>query len=114
MNLNVGTDQGEPIPLTSPDDMYIIASGDFTNVSIQMRTAAGSWVLIKDGEFNSPECRLLRGIASGAEIRSVVTGGTSSTVELIGPSGPIPPAGKVFIVVDGEFILIDDDVVEVQ
>ena len=115
MNFNVaGPDEGEAIFLTSPENAYIIASGDFTNVSIQMRTIDGPWVLMPNGEFDSPECRLLKGIPKGAQIRSIVTGGTASTVELIGPNGPIPKVGKVYIIVNGQFILVDDDLVEVQ
>jgi len=86
---NEGPIEGEGCPIESHNNKYLMAYGDFTEVRIDILAGnrpedgvAPVWVPIQDGLFEAPEARLLLGIPKSCTLRAVVTGGTSTTVEL--------------------------------
>lgn len=76
--------EGDWVAMSVESKAYLIVYGDFTSVQIQMLAADGvTWVNAKQGLFESPEARLFKGIPKSFAIRCFITGGTSTTVELL-------------------------------
>lgn len=82
-----GPGEGDPIVMALSEKAYLIVHGDFTSVQIQIRANnRTTWVDAEGGLFESPEARLFKGIPKSFVIRCLITGGTSTTVELLATS----------------------------
>jgi len=76
--------EGDWIALSIRSKAYLVVHGDFTSVQIQiMANDASTWMNVEGGLFESPEARLFKGIPKSFAIRCIITGGTSTTVELL-------------------------------